>query len=276
VPVHEVETGSAWAAAFGADALELHYQPVADGAGRIVGLEALMRWHHRRRGSISPEAFIPIFERSGLIGPVSRWALARACGDAVAWPRPLQVAVNLSAMQFDSGDLPDIVGAVLGRSGLAPARLELEVTEAALARDAGGVARTIRRLRALGVAVALADFGTGRSGPSYLKDFAFSRLKLARSLVAELEHSASARSIVHMLIALGHSLGLAVAADAVETPGQLAFLAAEGCDRVQGFLIGRPGPIHLHAALTGRNASSLPPPPPQAAAPASRLATATG
>jgi EAL domain-containing protein (putative c-di-GMP-specific phosphodiesterase class I) len=210
-----------------------------------------MRRHHRDRGRMSPEAFIPIFERSGLIDPVSRWALEQACTEAAGWSKPLQVAVNISAIQFDRDDLPALVGGVLERTALDPARLELEVTERALVTDGAAVSRTMRRLRRLGVEIALAGFGTGRSDPSYLKDFPFSRVKVARALVAQIEASAPARSILGMVIALGHSLGLAVAADDVETEEQLAFLAGEGCDRVQGFLVGRPGPIELHAALTG-------------------------
>jgi EAL domain-containing protein (putative c-di-GMP-specific phosphodiesterase class I) len=235
-------------------ALTLHYQPVATCDRSVVGLEALMRWHHRDRGRMSPEAFIPIFERSGLIVPVARWALDHACTEAASWPVPLQVAVNISAIQFDQDDLPDLVGGVLQRTGLAPARLELEVTEAALTNNAADVSRTMQRLRNLGVEIALAGFGTGRSGPSYLKDFPFSRIKVTCALVSQIETSAPARSIVRMVIALGHALGVHVAADDVETEGQLSFLAGEGCDRVQGFLIGHPGPIDLHAALTGTRA----------------------
>jgi EAL domain-containing protein (putative c-di-GMP-specific phosphodiesterase class I) len=238
-------------ASLGGDALTLHYQPVADRGGVIVGMEALMRWHHHDRGPVSPEAFIPIFERSGLIVPVSRWALGLACRDGASWQRPLQIAVNLSAMQFGHDDLPALVETVLDQSGLAPERLELEVTEAALVSGGDGVARTMRRLRNAGVAIVLADFGTGRSGPAYLKDYPFSGVKIARGLTTQFEQSASARSIIHMVIELAHSLGLHVAADDVETPEQLGFLVTEGCDRVQGFLIGRPGPINLHAALTG-------------------------
>lgn len=248
-------------ASFAGDALTLHYQPVDDRHGVAVGMEALMRWHHHGRGSISPEAFIPIFEQSGLIVPASRWALDRACRDAAVWSRPLQIAVNLSAKQFGHDDLPRLVETVLTRSGLAPGRLELEMTEAALVDDGRDVAQTLMRLRSIGVSLVLADFGTGRSGPSYLKDFPFSGVKIARGLTSQCETSSTARSIIHMVVALAHSLGLSVAADDVETEAQLAFLVAEGCDRVQGFLIGRPGPISLHAALTA-------PPDFDAAAPA--------
>ncbi len=241
----------------GHDSITLHYQPLAQCRGTIVGMEALMRWHHRERGPISPEAFIPIFERSGLIVPLSRWALGEACREAASWANPLTVAVNLSAIQFDEDDLPALVETVLENSGLAPGRLDLEVSEEALVASPRSAAATLARLRDLGVRVALADFGAGDTGPSYVKEFPFSKIKVAQQLVTAIEDSASARSIIHMVIELGHALGLSVAAHGVETPGQLAFLTREGCDWVQGYLIGRPGPIEGHAAHTGSGAVAL-------------------
>jgi EAL domain-containing protein (putative c-di-GMP-specific phosphodiesterase class I) len=235
------------------DEIALHYQPLARRGGHIAGMEALMRWHHRRRGAISPEAFIPIFEDSGIIVPLSQWALGEAAREAATWRAPLTVAVNLSAKQFEQDDLPALVTNVLARSGLAPERLELEVGEAALSGDRD-VRATLTRLRDLGVGIALADFGAGRTGPSYIREFPFSKVKIARSLVAEVGTSAPARSIVHMIVSLAHALGLSVAAEGVETDAQRTLLEAEGCDWLQGYLIGRPGPIEDHAISTGTNA----------------------
>lgn len=233
------------------DAVTLHYQPWLDSDGEVVGLEALMRWHHQQRGAISPEAFIPVFEKSGLILPLSRWALQQACSDAAAWTEPLTVAVNLSPLQFTDQNLPELVASVLASTGLPAERLELEMTEAALLADAEGAHVTLTALNALGVKIALDDFGTGASAPSYLRDYPFSKLKIDPSFVAEIERSASARWIVHTLIELGHSLDLVVAAEGVETPGQQAYLIEQGCDLVQGFLLGRPAPIEAFTALTG-------------------------
>lgn len=235
------------------DAITLHYQPLADCAGEVVGLEALMRWHHRERGKISPEAFVPIFEESGLILPLSRWALKQACLDAASWKTPLRVAVNLSAVQFMEEDLPTLVGSILVQTGLAPERLELEMTEVALISCPDRARAAVAAFRSRGIGVALDDFGTGRSSPAYITDFPFSEVKLDDSLIAGIDGagSASARSIIHMVLKLAHSLHIVVAAEGVETERQLAFLRDEGCDLIQGFLIGHPAPISSFSALTG-------------------------
>lgn len=237
----------------GDDSITLHYQPLADADGRVAGMEALMRWHHAARGPISPEAFIPIFEESGLILPISRWAMGCACADAAKWRRPLTVAVNLSRVQFDSEDLPELVRQSLSASGLAPQRLELEVTESILAHDSETVLAILRQLRGLGIKVALAGLGSESFLQSQVKEFPFSKLKIARGVVTSLETSESARSIAHMIIDLGHSLNLPVAAEGVETHDQLAFLEQQGCDWMQGFLIGRPQPAAELATLTGNS-----------------------
>lgn len=233
------------------DAVALHYQPWQDRDGNVVGLEALMRWHHQERGSISPEAFIPVFEQSGMILPLSRWALMQACSDAVSWTHPLAVAVNLSPLQFVEEDLPELVASVLAITGLPPSRLELEMTEAALLADSGRARATLTALGDLGVKIALDDFGSGASDPSYLRDFPFSKLKIDTGFVAGIDRSASARWIVRTLIELGHSLDLTVAAEGVETLSQHAYLLEEGCDVMQGFLLGRPASIETFAPLTG-------------------------
>lgn len=237
------------------DAITLHYQPLVNCAAEVTGLEALMRWHHQQRGPISPEAFIPVFENSGLILPLSSWALSQACADAADWERPLTVAVNLSPLQFKEQNLPQMVASVLERTGLAPGRLELELTEAALVADAAGARATLSQLGELGVMIALDDFGTGLSQPSHLWGYPFTKLKIDNSFIAAIEHSTAARGIIHSLIALGHSLDLSVAAEGVETEAQRSFLIDQGCDAMQGFFFGRPAAIEAFAALTGPSRS---------------------
>lgn len=232
------------------DTIALHYQPIVQNGGRVVGLEALMRWHHRQRSAVSPEAFVPIFEKSDLILPLSRWALTRACADAAEWDRPLTVAVNLSPIQFLEDDVPDLVHAALSETGLAARRLELEVTEAALLADPAGTRTALVALDAEGVAITLDNFGTGSASASCLDGFPFSKIKIDTGFVAGIETSASARRIIHMIIELGHSLNLVVAAQGVETASQLNYLADHGCDLLQGFFLGRPSALADIAMLT--------------------------
>jgi EAL domain-containing protein (putative c-di-GMP-specific phosphodiesterase class I) len=233
------------------DSITLHYQPLADCRGRVVGFEALMRWHHRQRGPISPEAFIPIFEQNGLILPLSRWALHQACADAASWPHPLQVSLNLSVVQLQQEDLPALVSWALAETGLAPGRLELEMTEGAIGADPDRARAMLSELSAMGVHIALDDFGLGQFPAAFLTRFPFTSIKIERRFVASIETSAAAQSVVHMTVELGHSQDLVVAAKGVETPGQLSLLHDGGCDLMQGFLIGRPTPIVDFAALTG-------------------------
>lgn len=237
------------------DAITLHYQPLADCGGRAVGLEALMRWHHRQRGRISPEAFIPIFEESGLMLPLSSWALRQACLDAASWKTSLRVAVNVSPLQLLDGDFPAQVAAAVAETGLAPERLEIEVTEASLIASPDRAREVMERLRSLGIGIALDDFGTGRSSPAFITEFPFSKVKIDESVVAAVggpgSDAASARSVIHMVIQLAHSLEMIASAEGVEAAAQLAFLKEEDCDLVQGFLIGRPAPIASYADLIG-------------------------
>ena len=263
------------------DSIALHYQPVVKSDGTVIGLEALMRWHHQRRGLISPEAFIPIFEDCGLILPLSHWALRQACLDAMSWRRPFQVSVNLSPLQLEEDDLPAQVALVLAETGLAPERLELEMTETALIADPERTLAILLKLTALGVRIAFDNAGAGVSLPFYLTDYPFSRVKISRDLVSNIETSPAGRSIIHMILLVGQSLHVPVAAKGVETGAQLTYLVDQGCDLLQGFLVGRPGPLATFAALTGnspdevRSASTRLPSghqltiPPERAAPAS-------
>ena len=232
--------------------LALHYMPQADMDGRITGFEALARWHHPRHGLVPPDVFIPLAEESGIIGALGEWVLRTACREAASWPNKLHIAVNLSPVQFQHGDLPSLVHQVLLDTGLSPARLELEITEGVLIGDFTGAVAMLRRLKHMGVRVAMDDFGTGYSSLSYLQSFPFDKIKIDRAFVANLSHSRQSATIIRAVIALSRGLNMPVVAEGVETEAQRAFLAAEGCDAIQGYLVGRPMPIEDYAKLVGR------------------------
>jgi diguanylate cyclase (GGDEF)-like protein len=240
------------------DELVLHYQPQARIEGSIIGFEALLRWNHPLRGLVPPGSFIPVAEESGLIIPIGEWVLREACRAAVTWPVQLQVAVNLSPAQFRHGDLPTLVHEILLETGLAPGRLELEITEGVLIGDFSRAVSILRRLKALGVRIAMDDFGTGYSSLSYLQAFPFDKIKIDKSFIANLDTSAQSAAIVRAVIGLGRGLGLPVLAEGVETHEQLSFLMREACDEVQGYLFGRPQPIEAYARLVGRDAADAP------------------
>jgi diguanylate cyclase (GGDEF)-like protein len=231
--------------------LRLYYQPQARLNGEITGFEALIRWQHPRRGTVQPGLFVPIAEESGLIIQIGEWVLRDACREAASWANPLQIAVNLSPVQFQHGDLPKLVHEILLETGLAPERLELEITEGVLVGDFSRALSVLRRLKALGVHIAMDDFGTGYSSLSYLQAFPFDKIKIDQTFVAKLKINPQSEAIVRAVIGLGHGLNLPVVAEGVETTEQSAFLARECCDQVQGFLIGRPAPIENYAQLVG-------------------------
>jgi predicted signal transduction protein with EAL and GGDEF domain len=232
--------------------LALYYQPQASIGGTILGFEALVRWHHPARGMIPPGTFIPLAEESGLIVPMGEWILREACREAASWPRPLQIAVNLSPIQFRHGNLPSMVHEVLLATGLSPHRLELEVTEGVLIGDFSRAQSILRRLKSLGVRIAMDDFGTGYSSLSYLQAFPFDKIKIDRTFIANLVDNEHSAAIVRAVIGLGRGLNLPVVAEGVETSEQLAFLKREACDEVQGYAIGRPAPIETYAEMIGR------------------------
>ena len=236
--------------------LTLHYQPQLRMAGGTIGLEALVRWQCPKRGMVAPGTFIPIAEESSLIISIGEWVLREACREAASWPRPLTIAVNVSPIQFHHGDLASFVHSILLETGLAPARLELEITEGVLINDFSRAVSILRRLKSLGVRIALDDFGTGYSSLSYLHSFPFDKIKIDRAFICDLEDSHHSMAIVRAVISLGRSLGLPVLAEGVETEIQHAFLAQEGCDEVQGYLTGRPLPIASYAELVGRPAAA--------------------
>jgi diguanylate cyclase (GGDEF)-like protein/PAS domain S-box-containing protein len=249
--------------ALATEQLRVHYQPLADcGGGSIVGFEALVRWNHAERGFISPVEFIPLAEECGLIMPLGAWVLRRACSDAATWPDDKLVAVNLSPAQFRHADLAKEILAVLRETGLAPNRLELEVTESLLIDDPDRVLATLQVLKEAGVRISLDDFGTGYSSLSYLQRFPFDKIKIDRSFVSQMEKNADSMSIIRAVIALGKSLRIKITAEGVETEAQLGLLQAENCDLVQGYLLGKPmakedlGKMLAEASMTHEPAQS--------------------
>ncbi|MGF1606207.1 MAG: putative bifunctional diguanylate cyclase/phosphodiesterase [Rhodothalassiaceae bacterium] len=228
----------------------MHYQPVADGSsGAIVGFEALMRWEHPDKGWVSPGLFIPVAEESGFISDLGQWALSEVCAEAASWSEALKVAVNVSPVQFRCEAFLSHLDETLKRTGLAPDRLELEVTEGALIEDVEGAVVLLNRLKQLGVCIAMDDFGTGYSSLNYLQRFPFDKLKIDRSFVLGLGEDPQSTAIVRGVIGLARGLGVTVVAEGVETEQHLAALRCEGCDLVQGYFLGRPQPIERYHAI---------------------------
>jgi len=237
--------------------LFLEYQPQRHAGGEVIGFEALVRWQHPQRGIVPPAEFIPIAEETDLIVEIGEWVLREACREAASWPKPLQVAVNVSAIQFRRGNLQQLVDSVLRDSGISPARLELEITEGVLIENVGRATLMLKGLKGLGVSIALDDFGTGYSSLSYLQSFPLDRIKIDRSFIASLGRTDRSLAIVRAVIGLAHGLGLPVLAEGVETSEQLATLVAEGCNEMQGYLIGRPRRIEVYANLLGRGVGRI-------------------
>lgn len=221
--------------------LYVHYQPILDSrSGGISGYEALMRWNRPGHGSSEPDVFIKIAEESGVIVQLGEWVLRQACTEAARWAQPLSIAVNVSPVQFMLPNLCDRVTAILEETGLVPQRLELEITEAAFIRDRKATISTLMRLHDLGVRIVMDDFGTGFSSLSNLRALPFDKIKVDRSFTGILEHDAAARSIVRAIIGLGHSLGIQVVTEGVETELQRQIVTNEGCEQMQGLLLGKP------------------------------------
>lgn len=220
---------------------EMHYQPILDvRSGRVSGFEALIRWNDPLRGLVSPADFIPLAEEAGLIMPIGEWALRAACAAAANWPTDVDVAVNISPIQFNDNRLPDVVQEALAASGLAPGRLVLEVTESVLLQNSDNRRAMLHRLRALGIRIALDDFGTGYSSLSYLRSFPFDKIKIDQSFIRDLGSNRDSMIIVEAVIGLARGLGMATVAEGVETTQQLATLTDAGCTRVQGYLFSQP------------------------------------
>ena len=222
---------------------ELHYQPVVNLASKeISGFEALIRWNHPSKGMISPADFIPLAEEIGFIVPMGEWVIRQACATAAQWPDDLHVAVNISAIQFRSPGLMQVIVSALAASGLAPTRLEIEITESVLLHNKEATLAVLHQLRALGIRIAMDDFGTGYSSLTYLQSFPFDKIKIDRSFVKNITENSSSLNIVRAVAALANGMGMTATAEGVETAEQLHSIASEGCTEMQGFLFCRPLP----------------------------------
>ena len=220
---------------------ELVYQPQMNlETNQLVACEALMRWNHPSRGLVSPADFIPLAEEIGLIVSIGEWVVRTACNEAANWPQELCVAVNLSPAQFKSKKLVQAVASALSSSGLAPSRLELEITEGVLLQENEANLTTLHALRGLGLRISMDDFGTGYSSLSYLRSFPFDKIKIDRSFVSGGKSQEESMAIVRAIASLGASFGMTTVAEGVETPEQMSRIRHEGCTDVQGYLISRP------------------------------------
>ena len=197
--------------------LALYYQPQAKIDGEVFGLEALLRWQHPKHGLVPPTTFIALAEQNGMIGEIGEWTLREACREAASWTTPLQIGINLSPIQFRYGDLASLVHAILLETGLAPGRLELEITEGVLINDPPRALSILRRLKLLGVKIAMDDFGTGYASLSSLQSFPFDKIKIDRTFVAGVDHNGQSQAIVRAVIGLGKALNIPVIAEGVET-----------------------------------------------------------
>ncbi len=235
-----------------------YYQPVIDlRSGRITGVEALVRWPHKERGMIAPGEFIPIAEDTGLIDALGSQVLRQACNEAAQWPDAVRVAVNLSPAQFRKSDLLAVIKDALRSSGLAPTRLELEITETLLLEKRGDVLATLHALRKLGIRISLDDFGTGYSSLSYLRSFPFDKIKIDQSFVRDVAANREAQAIVRSIITLGNGLGVTITAEGVETEAEMAYLRAEGCNEGQGFLFSHARPnVDIVGLLAAQQAAA--------------------
>jgi diguanylate cyclase (GGDEF)-like protein len=230
---------------------ELYYQPLVNlERDEICGFEALLRWNHPQRGLLCPADFIPLAEETGLIVPIGEWVLRQACAEAAGWPEHLKVSVNVSVVQFKANNLVRSVVSAIAASGLAPPRLELEVTESVVLEDSETAFATLNRLHDLRVRIALDDFGTGYSSLTNLRKFPFDKIKIDKSFVSDLSAAnVNALAIVRSVARLGVSLGMATTAEGVETKEQVDQVRAEGCTEMQGFYICRPSPAREIAKL---------------------------
>ncbi|AWC20574.1 Bacteriophytochrome cph2 [Aminobacter sp. MSH1] len=223
---------------------DLHYQPQLDlPTGRVVGYEALIRWNHPERGMIAPNEFISVAEETGMIAPIGEWVLRKACTDARLLPEDCFVAVNISPVQFMTRDFVGIVEKIIKETGIAPKRLELELTESAMMQDRDRAALILKQLTAMGISVAVDDFGTGYSNLAYLIDFSFHKLKIDRSFVSRMETDSNSGAVVSTIVGLSRALGVRTIAEGVETENQATLLRAAGCQVVQGYFFGRPAPL---------------------------------
>ncbi len=223
---------------------ELHYQPVVDVATRqICGVEALVRWRHPDKGLIEPDQFIPLAESTGLIVPIGEWILQRACADAAQWPSHIQLAINISAVQFKKGNLFEVILCALVESGLEPERLELEITETSLLENQEAHLVTIRQLKNLGISLALDDFGTGYSSVTYLTNFPFDKIKIDRTFTHDVLERRDYAAVVSSVLALARGLDKLTTVEGIENEQQFEYMRQAGVDLAQGYLFSRPVPV---------------------------------
>jgi diguanylate cyclase (GGDEF)-like protein len=236
--------------ALAAGEFELFFQPLVNLNDECIsGFEALLRWRHPRRGLVSPAEFIPLSEEIGLIVQIGEWVLHTACRYAKSWPGAFKVAVNISAVQFKSGDLVPVTTRALQESGLDPARLELEITESVMVHDFDAVLSMLYQLKQLGISISMDDFGTGYSSLSYLVSFPFDKIKIDQSFVRGLGNKANCMAIIRAITGMCASLGITATAEGVETAQQLSLLRAERCTEIQGYLVKEPRPADEVPAL---------------------------
>lgn len=231
---------------------ELHYQPILSlRSHRVASCEALLRWRHPRNGLIAPDQFLPLAEKTGAIVDIGRWVLHQACRDAAGWSNELTVTVNLSLLQFESGDLTSVVQSALAATGLPASRLELEISEGLLNRDKGKMRVTLDELRGLGVGITLDDFGKLTGSLSSLRSFPFNKVKIDRKLVRDMPGNGDNAAILKAVASLAEDLGIGTVAEGVETLDELNTVTRAGCNRAQGFYFSRPVPAaELGAVLT--------------------------
>jgi diguanylate cyclase (GGDEF)-like protein len=223
---------------------ELYYQPVVNlESNEISGFEALIRWNHPQQGQIPPSTFIPLAEEIGFIVPLGEWVIREACLAAARWPDHLNVAINISAVQFRGSSLMPVIVNALATSGLHPTRLEIEITETVLLQDKEATLAVLHQLRGLGIRIAMDDFGTGYSSLTYLQSFPFDKIKIDRSFVKDITENAGSLYIVRAVAALANGMGMAATAEGVETTEQLNKIAAVGCTEMQGYLFSKPLPV---------------------------------
>ncbi|HYS87967.1 MAG TPA: EAL domain-containing protein, partial [Bradyrhizobium sp.] len=240
---------------------ELYYQPVVNlVSNEISGFEALLRWNHPTKGMIAPATFIPLSEEIGFIVPLGEWVIRQACAAAARWPGELRVAVNISAVQFRSAGLMQVIVGALANSGLDPTRLEIEITETVLLESKETTLDVLHQLRALGVRIAMDDFGTGYSSLTYLQCFPFDKIKIDRSFVKDIAENTGSLNIVRAVAALANGMGMTATAEGVETREQLDRITSEGCTEMQGFLFSQPLPAHEieRLYLSGREVQKPP------------------
>lgn len=221
----------------------VYYQPIVDSfSGEIYSYEALLRWNHPRKGLLSPDSFIPVAEKTGMINEMGKLALEIACREAASWAIPAKISVNVSPVQLGSKAFSGIVLSILKETGLAADRLELEVTETSVFSESNSPMNTLNKLRTLGVTISIDDFGTGYSSLSRLSRLAFDKIKIDKSFVTSISTQEDALNIIKLITSMAKSLSMKVVAEGVETQEQLESLQALGCDFAQGYLFSKPLP----------------------------------